>query len=99
MRITNNYKLLTSILPLYVMIVKLRQNFTKMRKFSQIRDKKNNGKNNYCLRDTTMFPNGNIGGFQHKLLKPIQGCFLPYKTIRAINLRRFMVHFSAHGSV
>ena len=25
--------------------------------------KKNYDKNNYCLRDMTMFPNGNIGGF------------------------------------
>ena len=31
---------LTRILPLYVMIVKLRQNFTKMREFSWIRDQK-----------------------------------------------------------
>ena len=61
---------LTRILPLYVMIVKLRQNFTKMREFSWIRDqKKNYAKNIYRLRDMTMFPNGNIGGFRHKLLK------------------------------
>ena len=46
-----------------------------------------------------MFPIWNIGDFQHKLLKPIQSCLLPYKTIRAINLRRFMIHFLAHGSV
>ena len=46
-----------------------------------------------------MFPNGNIGDFQQKLLKPIQSCLYPHKTIRATNLRRFMVQFSAHGCV
>ena len=48
---------LTRILPLYVMIVKLRQNFTKMREFSWIRDQKNYAKNIYRLRDMAMFPN------------------------------------------
>ena len=32
--------LLIRILPLYVMIVKLQQNFTKMREFNRIRDQK-----------------------------------------------------------
>ena len=63
------------------MIVKLRQNF-KRREFSWIRSqKKNYAKNIYRLGDMTMFPNGNIGGFQHKLLKPIQSCLFRYKTI------------------
>ena len=79
------------------MIVKLRQNFTKMREFSWIRDqKKNYAKTIYRLRDMTMFSNGNIGGFQRKLLKPIQSCLFRHKTIRAIS---FMVHFPSHGSV
>ena len=66
---------LTRILPLYVMIFKLRQNFKKRREFSWISgEKKMFAKNIYCLRDMTMFPNGNIGGFQHKLLKPLQSC-------------------------
>ena len=45
------------------MIAKLRQNFTKMREFSWIRDQKNYAKNIYRLRDMTMFPNENMGGF------------------------------------
>ena len=48
------------------------------------------------LQDMTMFPIGNIGGFQDKLLKPIQSCLFQYK---AISLYRFMIHFPAHGSV
>ena len=46
------------------MVVKLRQNFTKMSEFGQIQDqKKNYFKSIYRLRDMTMFPYGNIGGF------------------------------------
>ena len=37
---------------------------------------KNYVKNIYRLRDMTMFLNGNIGGFQQKVLKPIQMLFI-----------------------
>ena len=74
------------------MIVKLRQNFTKMREFSQIRDQKKLMVKTiivYEIQVRLCYVNAtfrryqyNIGGFQHKLLKLIQSCLVPYKTIR-----------------
>ena len=72
-------------------IVKLRQNFKKRREFSWIRgQKKNYAKNIYRLRDMTMFPHGSIGGFLHKLLKPIQSCLFQSKNNQSNY--NFMIH-------
>ena len=78
---------LTRILSLYVRIVKLRQNFTKMREFSQIRDEKKIMVKIIIVYEIRLYsPNGNIAGFQHQLLKPNQNCLLPYQCRRQSKL-------------
>ena len=64
-----------------------------MREFCQIRDqKKTNSKIIYRFRNTAMFPNGNIGGFQSKLLKPIYCCLFPMQNNQSNQLMK------AHGT-
>ena len=80
------------------MIVKLRQNFTKMREFSWIviMLKINYAKNIYRLRNMTI-PKWEHWRFSAQTFEVnLKYCSFQYNTIRIIN---FVVHFPSHGSV